>query len=170
MSDCIIITFPRAISNINISSNRASILGSSYLTFNTEEDPIVMLYKTIGVVLNFKTIGSVKVLKSQMINDQPIHTIRTKIVDNCIKIKISGLILTTDNAACIDKLITLNIPNTNDPDITQQYRFEFEDSQGVYLINYLYDTNVFTIVSMYFTFTKNPYIDIREGQSQHIIL
>lgn len=170
MSDCIIITFPRELTNTNISTNRASIIGSSYMTFSTEEDTVVMLYKAIGVQLNFSSVGTVNTLKSQMTNDMPIHTIRTKLINNSIKIYMSGLILTTDNSVCLDKLITLEIPNTSDPDITQQYRFPFDDAQGCFIINYVYDTNIFTIVAMYFTFTKNPYIDIREGTASTIIL
>ena len=164
------VTFPRDISDIYlVDTATVSIMSVTHITFTSIHDTTVMLYKNPIVILSFNSV-KLSPLTSKIKTNATINIIKNKIINNSIKLRLSGKLITTINAVCLDHIITIPIPNSNDNNIAYQYHLPFIRSKGFFTINYIYSNQHFIILSMYFTMTKSPYITQAESIPARVLL
>lgn len=157
MSTYFTVTFPEDITDAYIEVTSSSIYGNSYIYFTSDVDPLLLDYITQTTTIKLDKIEG-DTLASSLYLNKPINCIRFCKIDNYVKIYMSGLLVTVDNAICISEYIKLMIPNSSDPKIAYRHVFSFAGYQGTFFINYIFEGTNFTIISMYFTFTRNPYL------------
>ena len=158
MSNYLTVTFPEDITDAYILSGVSTIIyGNSYIYFTSEIDPLLLDYITQTTTVQISSISGTALAKSLYLN-KAINCIRFCKINNYVKIYMSGLLVTVDNAICISEYIKLMIPNGSDPKTAYRHVFSLAGYQGTFFINYIFEGTNFAITSMYFTFTRNPYL------------
>ena len=159
MSNYLTVTFPEDITDsYTLKKGGGTIFASTYLYFKSEIDPLVLTYVSLNNTLQIENIGSAKANTTFIFLTKSLNCIKIRKINNYVKIYMSGMIVAFNNAMCISEYIKLTIPNSNDPTAVYRYVFSLSEYQGTFFINYLFHGTNFTITSMYFTVTKNPYL------------
>lgn len=160
MNKYIDIIFPSTLTRGSPFSNKlSSILGPSYMIFKSVEDKVIISYVSSTSVFTYLDKAALTT-SDNILNVGLINNIKTKVINNRVKLYMKGLLISDDNSACINTRLILDIPNSNDPNITYQQRLSIRKLQGTLICNYTFNNNVLLIVAIYFTLVRNPYFDL----------
>ncbi len=162
MNTRISISFPIMITYANtFSATLKGILGTSYLLFKPMNTDEVVLYQANTDTV---TLGDTSGIapRNALQNTNIYHNvIYGNLVNNCLQLKVNGILVTTENSVCINDHLILPVPATTNPDTLYQSYLTFPNLQGTLICNYTYGNEAFTIHSIYFNMTRNGYFTIK---------
>lgn len=160
MDKYIDVVFPADVTRADAFSGKLNIIGPSYLNITSIYDKTIITFKNSSALYSF-TSNTISTSGNNILNVGLINNIKTKIINDSIKLFLKGLLLTGDNGFCINEFLILKIPNTNDPDIVYQHIIPLWKYQGVFGCNYMYRDNVLTIVALFFTAVHNAFFPLK---------
>lgn len=164
MNEYIDVIFPTILTRADPFTNNTSLSGPSYLNVKSIYDKTLITYKNTTASYTLASTTYTADI-SNLLNIGLINNVKTKIINDSIKLHIKGLLLSADNGFCINEFLILKIPNTNNSNIVYQHHISLWKYQGTFGCNYLYKDNVLTIIALYFTAVRNPFFQLNTSNT-----